>query len=308
MARAGPLVAGAIASCVCACASVLGIDGTYDVAGDGSDGGDDSTIAVDASAGADSVSESRDALCPDHGCTNGQACAGSNDCASGGCTNGVCVGDPSWNDVVLLMHFDGADGGTSFVDQRGHPVTGQGTATISTTTSISGGASLLVNGGFLQTANTAEWNLTSGDSTVEAWVYPIASGQAASALLSQSSATVDGQWLISRLASGSIDTQDNGGGNDFSGGYVATGAWHHVAVVRASGSTSIFVDGAPAGSTTFDFYTASTQPLFIGGANTSSNGYSYCWVGYVDELRITKGVARYTTSFTPSKSPFPNGP
>jgi hypothetical protein len=88
---------------------------------------------------------------------------------------------------------------------------------------------------------------------------------------------------------------------------LVTGTWYHIAVARSGTNTKMFVNGIQGGSTyTSDTtaYTNSSQRPIIGvdAANTSINPLN----GYIDDLRITKGVARYTANFQPPKVAFAN--
>jgi hypothetical protein len=86
----------------------------------------------------------------------------------------------------------------------------------------------------------------------------------------------------------------------------ASGAWHHVALCRSGSSTKLFINGTQSGSTYTDSnnYLGSVNRPVIGGDGNAlgSNGLN----GYIDDLRITKGVARYTATFTPPTAAFPN--
>jgi len=79
--------------------------------------------------------------------------------------------------------------------------------------------------------------------------------------------------------------------------------WKHFALVRSSGNLKSYVDGTQDvdyGTVTVNF---NNPYLSIGGSpGLSSNGY----VGYIDDLRLTKGVARYTSNFTPPSAKLPN--
>jgi hypothetical protein len=88
------------------------------------------------------------------------------------------------------------------------------------------------------------------------------------------------------------------------GGSISTSQWYHVAVTRSSGSTKLFLNGAQIGST----YTDAT--VYLNGTNrpmVGGSGYhvtTNVMVGYIDDLRITNGYARYTSNFTPPTSAF----
>lgn len=248
-------------------------------------------------------------------CDIGKACTMPSDCTSGGCVSNICiVTDPYFSSVVLLMHFDGSDGSASFIDVKGHTVTPQGGAQITTAQSKFGGASgsfLPTDGAYLTSPNSTDWDLTSVDSTVELWFYPktIMPPLTSMVLLSQSEKTNDGVWGIQQHLSG-IDCQNNGGANDISTpqGVVVANAWQFLAVVHEaqSNKTHVFINGAKQVLGMVNFYTASTNPLYIGLNNQKSFDTQYGWAGYIDELRITKGVARYTSDFVPPSGPFPD--
>ena len=75
------------------------------------------------------------------------------------------------------------------------------------------------------------------------------------------------------------------------------GTWYHIALTRSSGTSRLFIDGVQGGSSYADStnYTG-TYELYSG----RDQGAASNWVnGYIDELRITRGVARYTAAFTP---------
>lgn len=75
--------------------------------------------------------------------------------------------------------------------------------------------------------------------------------------------------------------------------------WHHIAVVRQSGTITIYIDGIARGNTGYvDVNTSVTEPIVVGGyGGALSNEYYYN--GYIDDVRITRNVARYTTNFIP---------
>lgn len=83
---------------------------------------------------------------------------------------------------------------------------------------------------------------------------------------------------------------------------ITNNQWNHIAVTRASGTLRIFVGGVQgySGSVTTNLTAAAT--IFIGGQNFSSPATT---TGYIDDLRITKGYARYTANFTPPTAALP---
>jgi hypothetical protein len=80
-----------------------------------------------------------------------------------------------------------------------------------------------------------------------------------------------------------------------------SGIWTHVAVVRLNGTTTLYVNGVSGGTTTSLNNLTSTDPVLIGGGRYGGSS-PVSLNGYIDDLRITKGVARYTANFTPPAS------
>ena len=76
--------------------------------------------------------------------------------------------------------------------------------------------------------------------------------------------------------------------------------WYHVAVSRVSGNTKMFVNGAQVGSTYVDANDYITTSLVIGNNYLYTAGTN----GYIDEIRITKGLGRYSSGFTAPTSAF----
>ena len=82
---------------------------------------------------------------------------------------------------------------------------------------------------------------------------------------------------------------------------ITTGTWYHLAVSRVSGTTKVFLDGTQIGSDYADAKNYSSLTWVIGSRTDGQRGF----FGYIDELRITKGVGRYTSNFTPPTATFP---
>ena len=224
--------------------------------------------------------------------------------------NDLTSEDPYFCAVVLLMHMDGANDSTTFTDSGANKIgtaTANGAPVISTDESIFGGASLYLNGNsYLTFADSANWNLSTIDSTIEAWIFPTASQ--ISAIVSQSPRTLDEQWLVA-FEPNFFFVQKNGGQQNLetsSGPSLNT--WTHLAVSHKGQTTMIFVNGVLVQSGNTSPYTNNTtDPLYIGAVNTiAGDGSSHLFKGYIDELRITAGIARYTANFNPPTTPFPS--
>lgn len=227
---------------------------------------------------------------------------------------GATGGDPYWSTRVALLHFNGADASTTFVDEKGHPFTAVGNAQIDTAQSLFGGASLLLDGAgdYIWAADSADWDFGTGDFTVQIAIrFNALPGSGAMTLCGTYGGSSSGWSLQFR--------NDGGGGNrlrfsvegdtgfDFAWS-PATGTWYKIEVNRSGTSLRAFVGGTQIGSTqTSGHNISSAAPLWVGGLNSGS-GVQW-FNGWFDELRITKGRAEHTANYTPDAAPFPgSGP
>lgn len=233
---------------------------------------------------------------------------------------GLGLADSSFSSVVLLLHMDGSNGSTTFTDNSNsaHSITALGNAAISTAQSMFGGSSAVFDGtgDALSIPDSDDWHLSTSDFTIECWIYPTsipaiftiasqrgtASNQNAWTL--QWASSVPGlQWQFSSDGLSSIS-------RSFSSWTPSVNTWYHVAITKSSGAYRCFINGTQLGGTqtnTTAIYN-SNKPLLIGAQNNSSTTTSLTWpiFGYIDEFRLTKGVARYTSAFTAPTAPFPN--
>lgn len=227
--------------------------------------------------------------------------------------------DPYWWTVVLAMHFDGTNGSTSFIDLKGNSFTVQGTSQISTAQSKFGGASGYFSSGGITTANrlvgpvSSNWVPPSAF-TIECWLYmtsyPSNSGRILSSCVSEATWNSTGvEYLFEQTASGVKFSWWNGVTNGFNyvGAGVGLNAWYHIAIVLSGGTTIIYKNGVSQNTNSAAYSIPTGTPtLEIGGIYGESNSSTVGLVGYIDDLRITNGIARYTSNFTPSTWPFPN--
>jgi len=221
--------------------------------------------------------------------------------------NEMVEADPFFNNVSLLLHGDGANGSTTIVDSSPSPktVTAFGDAQISTAQSKFGGASLLFDGtgDYLDINSNSAFGYGLNDFTIECWIYRNVSA-AAQVILDQRAAANPRVVPTLYINANTLLYYANGF-NRITGGVVSAGQWVHIALSRSGTSTRLFIDGLQTGSTFLDTFNYIASPVRIGDGNdgisptTSLNGY-------IDDLRITKGIARYTANFTPPTAPFPD--
>lgn len=210
------------------------------------------------------------------------------------------VSDPDFASVTFLAHMDGANGSASVVDVKGHAISNSG-ATISTAQSVSDGASLFLNTGNRLTTPASSAFTFTGDFTLEAWLYPTAAPNFAALL---DTWTQSGGYQIA-IESGSLCFYYSGNSGVVCGGSLSLNVWHHVAVSRVSGTLRLFIDGSPVASTPYTGTVSPAQP-YLALNYQQQWGPEFYFPGYLDEVRITNGVARYVSNFTPPTGAFPD--
>lgn len=217
--------------------------------------------------------------------------------------------DPSYANVSLLLHMDGADLSTTFTDNSPSPktVTAVSGAKISTGQSRFGGASGLFNGttDYLTIPTSADFAFGTGDYTVECWTWITAlpgAGQGYNIFSNASGLTLPSSFFIAD--DGRLKVWNNGlvPPSGF-GASVSLSTWQHIAWSRASGTLRAFIAGTQQWSVANSDNHASSGIAVIGKNPGASSGFMN---GNIDDLRITKGVGRYTGNFIPPGAPFPD--
>lgn len=219
------------------------------------------------------------------------------------------VGDASYANVAVLLHGDGSDGSTTATDNSPSPKTfsAVGNAQVSTAQSKYGGASLKFdgNGDYFTCAASSDFAFP-GDFTIEFWARKSADGSAGydTALTTDTSdgSAVSG-WFCELSAVRGFLFAANGAAVTSHVVDPNDSTWHHWVVCRSGSTLRMFLDGALVSSVTYATAIAADGLFGVGGSAASA---SYRFNGYIDDLRITKGVARYTTGFTPPETAFPN--
>ena len=197
-----------------------------------------------------------------------------------------------------------------------HSGTASGSAAITTSVKKYGAGSLSLNGTsqYVSYANDADFQFGSGDFTIEAWVYQTAAAGSDSA---------DRHSIVNRMASTSnrsfaVDIRDLDSKQKLVFGFSADGSnsheyrydcdvtintWHHIAIVREGSTVHGFLNGVKAN---FDFVSSTvlteigTETIYVGTSDLAVGHRglsSQYFQGYIDDLRIIKGTALYTTDF-----------
>ena len=156
-------------------------------------------------------------------------------------------------------------------------------------------------GDYAISSDDATLEFKNGDFTIELWMYKTST--AASVLVQKrSTGSATGDWtLLAEYAGTDFEfwsyDYNSFGSVMLQGGTISQNTWHHVAVTRYGNTWTMWVDGTSVATLTSTITIGDgSAPLTIGRDNYGS-GYRY-FPGYIQDLRITKGLARYTSNFT----------
>jgi hypothetical protein len=182
-----------------------------------------------------------------------------------------------------------------------------GNAQISTSVKKYGTGSIYLDGSgdYLTAPSSQGFAFGTGDFTVEGWIYTtsLATEQAIfDSLPLGGISTRTTAFVLVIATTGSLRYYSNSAYSSSTSNTVSTNTWTHFAMVRSSGTIKIYINGTSglsvANSTNF-----SNTGCVIGRYADAAGGYMN---GYIDDLRITKGVARYTANFSVPTAPFPD--
>jgi len=210
----------------------------------------------------------------------------------------------------LLCHFDGAHNSTVMVDSsltpKANGVNNGNTYIYNPSGAVGNTLGALYNpgGGYVTFANHADWEFGNGDFTIDWWenrlggVCAIARDLPSAMpafILSYASGGIRQIYMTSNGSAWDIAT-----GSTANFGSWASGVWEHLAVTRQGNTFRAFKNGVQ--QTTWSSslaLLANSNALCIGACQSGQN-----YVGSIDELRISKGIARWTANFTPPTIPY----
>lgn len=223
---------------------------------------------------------------------------------------GGAAGDPYFSSVVALCHFDGADGSTTFTNvvypSKGETITAGGSAQVDTAQYQFGGGSLLIGNAastYAISSSHADYAFGTADFTIEFSLYT--SANEPDIVFDMRPASTNGAYAaLSTSSGGDLYYYVNSSTRITGTSVLSTVTWNKVAISRVGGTTRMFVNGSQVGSSWTDS-TNYLQSRFVLGASSNSLG-SDPWTGWIDELRITNGVGRYSSSYTPAGAAFPD--
>lgn len=219
--------------------------------------------------------------------------------------------DPYWANVYLLLRGDGTVGANVVTDSSsvGNVPTGTGTGVTVQASPAKWGQSLNMNGVSTQSlffyTTGSEWDLNQTAFTWEAWLYETpASGDA---LMSRRGIGGPRGWsLYTYLFAAVINGVWNDSQMNWAGSHPGPNVWFHFAFVKDGTELRAFINGTRVATKTGvnTIGNETTTPFIIGNGDYTTRAGTY--VGNIEEMRYTRGVARYNANFTPPTQPFPN--
>jgi hypothetical protein len=219
----------------------------------------------------------------------------------------VLVNDTYWNNVTGLFHFD-----NNLTDSSGNITLTNSGVTFSSSTIKFDGYSASFNGSsYLEAPLPMNYVTSTNDITIEGWfrlgslskpatifVFDNLAGGPNSGWFGYSTLYVYTNGTLGFGKSGINETTT-------ATGYISINTWYHFAMVKTSTGVKIYINGVAAITTDSTRWAISTTiPLRFGAC--PGNIGAVALNGYMDDVRITNGVARYTANFTPPTVPYPN--
>ena len=202
----------------------------------------------------------------------------------------------------LLLNFTN---GAIFDNAMMNDLETVGNAQISTSVVKYGTGSLAFDGtgDYLQLKDTPNFIFGTGDFTIEGWIYLTSSGTFRH-IYDQRPTSTDGAYPTLRMNESNAMEYVQGAAVRITSSTLSQSIWYHFALARSGTSTKLFINGTQSGSTYTDStnYLCGTNRPFVGGSGYHVTTLSMN--GYIDDLRITKGFARYTANFTAPTASF----
>ena len=210
-------------------------------------------------------------------------------------------GNDSYTKLLVNFEFD------TFTDEStsAHTLTNSSVTRSTSVKKFGRGSGTFTGTNYVSAPSSSDFVFANGDFTLEAWVYR--TSNSANVIMHRISNGASGGFALGVLTNGNvyvlIGTQYNWEINTTStgNGNVPLNTWTHVALVRSGNDFCVYVGGTQYSVATSSISIWDTgAPLEIGVYSDHTSG----WIGNIDCVRISKGIARYTSAFTPSPIPF----
>ena len=214
--------------------------------------------------------------------------------------------------VSLLLHGN-ADGSGNILDSSPSPKTVSkfGNTASATPPSYPNSNSSFGNaiafdgtGDNLRIGPSSDFTFGTGDFTCECWTYISAYDDKGLFQQTTSSFSFSGPTNSVAVGTNATKTWQIYAKNTNTNSTVeyVTNTWHHVALIRHNAVTKLYVNGTAVITVNSDDTNYTGTYFGVGSIFNTTISFN----GYIDEMRVTKGIARYTSNFTPPTAPFPD--
>lgn len=228
-------------------------------------------------------------------------------------TGGGGGGDINWGTVVIRLPFDGTNGSTALVDAKGRTWTCFGNAQLDTTAPKYGTAAFKLDGSgdYATTPQTADLEFGSSNFTIECWIKPnnVSSSQVILGNWKGVNATFCA-YLLYITSGGKLQLSYGVGATNTgtpSSTSLVAGVWTHVVAQRNGNVVEYYINGVK-DATTFalvgSLNSYAGEPTAIGCSSPTSGAGNF-FNGQIDDMRVNKGLARYSANFTPPAAALP---
>ena len=185
----------------------------------------------------------------------------------------------------------------TITDRAGKTVYAHNGAKLSTAQKKFGPTSLVLNGttDYLTVANNPDFGFGTGAFTLEAWIYNTSQPVANQVIFDfrTTNPEVSPTFYINSTTN-TLRLAVNGSAVIDSVSAIPLNTWTHIALAKSGTSTKMFINGSQVGTTYTDNNTYLQGPLTLGARYDATTPF----FGYIDDVRISKGVAKYTSNFT----------
>ena len=193
-----------------------------------------------------------------------------------------------------------------------HTITPAGNPVLSTTAKFNGSIYFDGSGDWLNVPHSSDFNLAAEEFTLDLWVRFSGLSTNQTFLSKHDNNNTDYEFAFLYHATNEVLQLNYSTNGTAVSNVVSTSTWvptlntwYHVAIVRTGNNIQFYIDGNKLGTdVAFNntFFSSSTDQKI--GAGTSGGAYVNRMYGYIDELRFSKGIARWTSNFTPESGPY----
>jgi hypothetical protein len=211
----------------------------------------------------------------------------------------------------FMLHSDGVNNSTKFIDEAGKSVVSNGDAKISTAQNKFGGASARFNGSssYLVTSVDKDFDVDNADLTYDFWMWldsDFYSGALSDRFILDVFKDPNNRVVI-EYGAGHFSLSlksSNGQVITVPSSYYPTQAWVHTAIVKQGDNWKWYVNGVERANETSSFHALVSGTSYLGTIGKYYLTDAYYFKGYIDEFRLSKGIARWTSDFTPPSVPY----